>query len=157
MQFPLTARTRIVTGLIVVLGAWAICWGEGLLDPASLDTGPPGWVIPVVNLVAALALGALFPRVAWLVGPVLLAPGLLWTILHLAMYDGSEGASFAGLGFILLPIGMVILSVIARISAFSAASAGISAPPPALDPGQQKERPRTGHRKMTGSKTVTDG
>jgi hypothetical protein len=48
----------------------------------------------LAHCATCLLVGFLLPGIARLTGLIVLAPAVLWIVLHVATYDGSQGASF---------------------------------------------------------------
>lgn len=102
-----------LVSLAIVLAVWWFGWRKPI---AGADTGeePSGSTAFLIShIAAAFVLGFLIPRHAKWAGPVLLAAALLWIVVHVASYDGSQGVSFWPIALVLIAGGMGWLSVMA--------------------------------------------
>jgi hypothetical protein len=61
--------------------------------------------------VGSFLFGSLPPRHTWWSGPVILSAAVIWIIVHVVTYDGSEGASFWPIASLMILGSMPILSL----------------------------------------------
>lgn len=114
-SMSLPSGLQMAVAAVVVLATWWYGWRIPLLNA---DTGEePAGDTPFIlaHLVASLAFGFLLPRYARWAGPLLLAAAVLWIVVHVATYDGSEGASFWPVALLMILISMPVLSLIALL------------------------------------------
>lgn len=100
--------------LLIPAAAIIACWIYGWIEPigaASTGGEPAGDTLFILAHCATCFLtGFLVPRLARLTGPIALAPALLWIVIHVATYDGSEGASFWPIALLMILVSMPLLS-----------------------------------------------
>jgi len=102
--------------LLIAAAATVACWIYGWAGPirgASTAAEEPAGDTPFILAPCAtcILIGFLVPRLARLSGPIVLAAAVFWIVVHVATYDGSEGASFWPLALIMILISMPLLSI----------------------------------------------
>lgn len=114
-SMSLPSGLPVTVAALVVVATWWFGWREPLLHA---DTGAePAGDTPFIlaHVVASLLFGFLLPRHAQWAGPVVLAAAVLWIAVHVATYDGSEGASFWPVALLMILISMPVLSLVALL------------------------------------------
>jgi len=108
---------RDALAFLVSAAAVIACWIYGWADPirTASTAGEPAGDTPFIlaHCATCLLVGFLVPRLARLTGPITLAPAVLWIVVHVVTYDGSQGASFWPLALIMILISMPLLSGVA--------------------------------------------
>ncbi len=108
---------RDILALLISAAAIVACWVYGWLEPirAASTGGEPAGGTPFIfaHCATCFLAGFLVPPLARLAGPIVLAPALLWIVVHVVTYDGSQGASFWPLALIMILISMPLLSGVA--------------------------------------------
>jgi hypothetical protein len=106
---------RDTAALLVSAVAIAACWVYGWAEPirTASTAGEPTGDTPFIlaHCATCLLVGYLIPRLARLTGPIVLAPAILWIVVHVFTYDGSQGASFWPLALIMILVSMPLLSI----------------------------------------------
>ncbi len=105
---------RDILALLISAAAIVAYWMYGWLEPirAASTGGEPAGGMPFIltHCATCLLAGFLVPRLARLAGPIVLAPALLWIVIHVATYDGSQGASFWPIALLMILVSMPLLS-----------------------------------------------
>ncbi len=100
----------LISGAIM-LGVWLFGWAEPI-STASTAGEPTGDMAFIgAHVLACLVVGFLIPPLAKYTGPIALAAAIVWIVVHVATYDGSQGASFWPLALIMIVLSMPVLSV----------------------------------------------
>jgi hypothetical protein len=101
----------------LIVAVWVFGWSRPIRTASSAaDSEPTGDLAFIgAHVLVCLIVGFLIPRLAIATGPILLAPAILWLVIEVTTYDGSQGASFWPLALIMILFSMPMLSVIGML------------------------------------------
>lgn len=102
--------TWLVSGAIMV-AVWIFGWAEPIRTASTAGEPAGGMAFIGAHVLACLVVGFLVPPLAVYTGPIVLAPAVVWIIVHIVTYDGSQGASFWPVALIMILFAMPLLSL----------------------------------------------
>lgn len=100
----------LVSGAIMVV-VWIFGWAEPIRTASTVGEPAGDMAFIGAHVLACLVVGFLVPPLATYTGPIVLAPAVAWIIVHIATYDGSQGASFWPIALLMILFSMPLLSL----------------------------------------------
>ncbi|HEV2067613.1 MAG TPA: hypothetical protein VGR08_12330 [Thermomicrobiales bacterium] len=102
--------TWLVSGAIMV-AVWIFGWAEPIRTASTAGEPAGDMAFIGAHVLACLVVGFLVPSLATYTGPTVLIPAVVWIIVHIVTYDGSQGASFWPVALVMILFSMPVLSM----------------------------------------------
>lgn len=96
---------------VIMIATWWYGWRVPLTNAGTGEEPAGDMPFIVAHVLACLAVGFLIPSLGKYTGPIALAPAVVWIVVHVATYDGSQGASFWPIALLLILLSMPLLSL----------------------------------------------
>ncbi len=100
----------LVSGAII-FADWIFGWAEPIRTASTAGEPAGDMAFIGAHVLACLGVGFLVPPLAKYTGPIVLAPAVVWIIVHIVTYDGSQGASFWPIALLMILFAMPLLSL----------------------------------------------
>lgn len=102
----------------IMVAVWIFGWVEPIRTASTAGEPTGDMVFIGAHVLACLVVGFLIPPLATYTGPIALAPAVVWIIVHVATYDGSQGASFWPLALVMILLSMPLLSLVGLLGSW---------------------------------------
>lgn len=107
----------LVSGSIMV-AVWLFGWAEPIRTASTAGEPTGDMAFIGAHVLACLVVGFLIPPLAKVTGPIALAAAVVWIIVHVATYDGSQGASFWPIALLMIFLSMPLLSLVGLLGSW---------------------------------------